>query len=208
MGQPQTVVYAVRHGQTVLNATDSYRGPTDVELDATGWRQANKLKEYFKDQPFSYVFTSDKKRAVDTAEKIMEGREPRPIAHQGLEALDVGILAGKPKTPESVALVAYHFNNPSLPIPGGESFDGFKARVVPLILDAIKLGIENENPVLLVVHSSIIHEIGTIIGGHHEYALVEPGGVAAIFIKDGQIGAEPIYRVKKSESMDRPNIIT
>jgi broad specificity phosphatase PhoE len=208
MGQPQPILYAVRHGQTILNAQDAYRGPTNVPLDATGWRQANKLKEYFSGQDFSYAFSSDKTRATDTVDKILEGRELKPIIHAGLRALDVGDLGGKPKTPESVEVVKYHFEHQDIPMPGGESFSGFKARVNPLILDAINLGLENENPVLLVVHSSIIHEIGTIIGGHHEYTLVEPGGVAAIFIKDGKLDAEPVYRKKEGGSMDRPNIIT
>lgn len=209
LGSDNIIVYLIRHGQTQLNkGGERFRGSVDVDLDATGWRQANTLKKLFSNQDFSYVFTSDKKRAMDTADKIMEGREPHPVPVDGLRALDVGDLSGQVKTDQTREIISYHFNNPEIPIPGGESFDQFKARVNPLLVEAIEIGINSPNPVMLVVHSSIIHEAGTLLGGHHEYCLVDPGGVAAIYLKDGKLDAEAIYLPKTTGSSDRPTAIT
>jgi broad specificity phosphatase PhoE len=204
---PQIILYVIRHGQTTLNKQNSFRGPLNIDLDKTGWRQANKLKEYFSGVEFSHAFSSPKNRSIDTANKILEGRDTKLVVNENLQALNVGDLAGKEKTPETDAIVEFHFQNPDIPMPGGESFNDFKARVNPLLKDAIEIGLQEQNPVLLCVHSSIIHELGYLIGGHHTYCLVEPGGVAAVYIQDGELDAEPVYRAKE-EITDRSTAIT
>lgn len=207
MGQPQIILYAVRHGQTVLNKIHAFRGPMNIDLDKTGWQQANALKQYFQGTEFSHVFSSPKKRSVDTANKILEGRKQEPITNENLQALNVGDLAGKEKTPETDAIIQFHYEHQDIPMPGGESFNDFKGRVIPLLCEAIEIGLREQNPVLLSVHSSIIHELGALIGGHHNYCLVEPGGVAAVYIQDGKLDAEPIFRPKE-DKVDRTSAIT
>jgi broad specificity phosphatase PhoE len=209
MSQAHPLVYIVRHGQTVLNKEDAFRGPLNIDLDKTGWKQANTLKEYLKDECFSYIFCSDKKRAVDTAEKIAEAHPDLPVQqNHGLRAFNVGFLGGKPRNEENQKLIEYYVKNPDVQIPDGESLNDFKARVRPLIKEAIELALESGNPVLLVAHSSIIHEVGDMIGGHHQYTLVEPGGVACIFVQDGELDAAPVYRKREEAKQPRYEIIT
>ena len=47
-------------------------------------------------------------------------------------------------------------------------------------------------PGLLVVHSSIIHEISDMLHGDHEAQLVEPGGVVAIHTSRDGLKSEAI----------------
>ena len=208
MNQAHPLVYLSRHGETALNAQDSFRGPIDAPLNAKGWRQANTLKEYLSSVEFSHAFSSDKIRAVSTANKILEGRDLKNIENHNLRALDVGYLGGQPKNEENLAAIEYYVNNPDITIPDGESLNDFRGRVRPLIADAIQIALDCGIPVLLAVHSSVIHEVGVMLGGHHEYTLVEPGGVACIFIKDGELDAQPIFRPKTPEKQTRGETIT
>jgi hypothetical protein len=47
-----------------------------------------------------------------------------------------------------------------------------------------------------------------MFGGHHEYTLVHPGGVACIFIKDGKLDAAPIFRERPESHQPRHELIT
>lgn len=206
--QPHILVYAARHGTTDLNQADAFRGPIDAPLDKKGFRDANQLAKYFEPIDLSVIFHSDKKRTRATAELIAKTKDMKIYPNKDLAAWNVGDLGGQPKNEENLAVIDHHVENPDLILPGGESLNQFKARIHPLIKDAVDMGLDTGVPVLLVVHSSVIHEIGTMIGGHHEYTLVEPGGVAAIFIKDGKLDAQPIFKARPRQNLGRGETIT
>lgn len=197
-GEKHILVYVARHGTTDLNVANAFRGPVDVPLDKAGWRDANTLAYYFEGIDLCVIVHSDKSRTRETA-KTIASKHPgiKLIENSGLNAFNVGILGGKPKNEENLAIVQRHVQNPDDPIPGGESLNQFRGRVRPLIQEAVNLGLQTGVAPLLVTHSSIIHEVGMIIGGHHEYTLVEPGGVAAIYIQNGKLDAEPIFKPRK-----------
>jgi broad specificity phosphatase PhoE len=209
MNQEHPLVFVARHGQTELNKKESFRGPMDVPLDKTGWQQANTLKTFLSGEDICAIFCSDKIRAIDTANKVAEEHPGIPVhINHGLRAFDVGFLGGQVKSEENMKIIEFHVKNPDIPIPDGESLNNFKARVRPLIVEAIQLAIDVGKPVLIVAHSSIIHEIGDMLGGHHEYTLVEPGGVACIFVKNGEIDAAPIFKERPESHQPRHEIIT
>jgi alpha-ribazole phosphatase len=65
-----TQLCLVRHGQTDWNLEGRYQGQSDVPLNNKGIEQANSLVDKLKGQNFSAVYTSDLKRAQQTAEPI------------------------------------------------------------------------------------------------------------------------------------------
>jgi len=203
------VAYFVRHGTTDLNQQNAFRGPIDAPLDAAGIRDANKVATLFEPIDISYIFHSDKKRTRKTAEIISE-RKPdvEVFSNPNLSAWNVGDLGGELKSEENLKIVEYHVHNPDVAIPGGESFNDFKSRIRPLLQDAIEMGLHSGVPPLLVVHSSVIHELGSMIGGHHEYTLVEPGGVAAAYVDNGELDAEPIFRPRIESGSPRHEVVT
>jgi len=203
------VAYFVRHGTTILNQQDAFRGPIDAPLDAEGIRDAHKVATLLEPIEVSYIFHSDKKRTKKTAE-IISSHKPdvEVFANQNLSAWNVGDLGGKPKSEENIQVVEYHVEHPDVPIPGGESLNSFRERVRPLLQDAIEMGLHARIPPLLVVHSSVIHELGTMIGGNHEYTLVEPGGVAVAYVDKGKLDAEPIFRPRPETGLKRHEIVT
>jgi broad specificity phosphatase PhoE len=87
-------IYLVRHGETVWNAQERILGFTDVGLSEKGWAQVRALGEFFRDRPLRAVYTSDLKRAVDTA-SVLAG--PHGLSVQlepGLRELNQGVIEG------------------------------------------------------------------------------------------------------------------
>jgi len=187
-------VYVVRHGQTVLNKDKRFRGNANPELDATGIKQAHKLAELFSSKQISHIFCSDKVRSVKTAQVIAQAKGCVIHPSEGLRALDVGKFSGEKRTKESEGELQKYLDNPETQIPGGESLQDFRNRIRPCLQAAVDVFTKCGAPPVLVAHSSVVHECGNIIYGDHKKILVEPGGAIAIYVKDGKLGAEPIFR--------------
>lgn len=64
----KTLLYLVRHGETVDNARQFMQGQTQGQLNDVGVRQALQLRDQLAGVPFDAVVASDLKRAVDTAQ--------------------------------------------------------------------------------------------------------------------------------------------
>ena len=80
----ETVLYLVRHGETVDNANQIMQGQTQGELNENGLRQARELGEQWKNREIDVVIASDLRRSVDTAAII--------AAPHGLEVVMTPLL--------------------------------------------------------------------------------------------------------------------
>lgn len=67
-------LYLVRHGQTDWNMLDKKQGRTDVPLNETGIKQAEKLRDEIGNMKFDVCMCSPLRRAYKTAEIIVNGR--------------------------------------------------------------------------------------------------------------------------------------
>ncbi|MCX7911344.1 MAG: histidine phosphatase family protein [Dehalococcoidales bacterium] len=63
-----TTLILVRHGETDWNRDEIFRGRADIELNATGVRQAELLAGYLAGAPVEAVYASPLRRALKTAE--------------------------------------------------------------------------------------------------------------------------------------------
>ena len=203
----EILVYIVRHGSTILNAQDCFRGTEDVSLDAAGARDAHKVAHYLQGTEFSHLIASDRKRAAETAAVIGPVVGLKPITTPALHAWNVGIFSGQPKNAENLLKLMAYIHDPETPIPDGESLNDFKRRIRPALLDAVDLACDcscescgegGHKPVLLVSHSSVIHEVGDMLHGNHLAVIVEPGGVAAIYIEDGELKGDAVFKARPS----------
>ena len=69
----------------------------------------------------------------------------------------------------------------------------------PAVMEAIKLADHFGEPGMIVVHSSIIHEISSMFHGNHEAVLVEPGGAVAIYFDPHQgLKSEAVFKSRTS----------
>ena len=188
------VAFLVRHGTTILNEQHKFRGPKNVPLDAAGYRDANKLATLFEPIDLAYIFTSPKTRAFDTAKIIADRKGMTPIVNDGLLPWNIGDFGGKEKSEENVQAIQRYICDPTVPVPDGEALDYFRGRIHPLVLDGVRIAENAGKPVMIVGHSSVIHEASALIVGDHMACKVKPGGVVAIYIENGILRARPIFK--------------
>lgn len=62
-----TKIILVRHGQSLGNATKTILGHTDLDMSEHGYKQAEATAEYLKNEIIDVIYSSDLKRAVNTA---------------------------------------------------------------------------------------------------------------------------------------------
>ena len=125
-------LYLIRHGQTLWNAKKIYCGARDIGLSARGKRQAAKLRRRLDRVAIHHTYSSDKKRALQTARIIFKKARIKELA--GLREMHFGIFEGLSyaqvlrRHPDTYSK---WLKGPfSITIPGGESLHDFKKRVV------------------------------------------------------------------------------
>ena len=70
-------LYLVRHGETSWNIGRKVQGQTDIPLNETGVRQAEKVREELKDEVFDICYCSPLMRARRTAEIVANNLKER-----------------------------------------------------------------------------------------------------------------------------------
>jgi len=81
----------IRHGETDSNIRGSYLGWTDIELNATGIKQVQSLRDRLKGINVDKIYTSPLKRALKTAEIINENYRLDIVLSDGLKERNFGI---------------------------------------------------------------------------------------------------------------------
>jgi len=71
-------IYIVRHGETEENRQRIVQGQLDTSLNAEGERQSDLLAKALKDVLFDACYSSDLRRAVETAKRVL-------VHHSGVE---------------------------------------------------------------------------------------------------------------------------
>jgi broad specificity phosphatase PhoE len=192
----QVVCYAVRHGRTVANEENKFRGQMNIPLDENGKQDAKDAAEFLKDKTIGQAWTSPLSRSKDTAKVILKGRGIKAIPDEGLLPLDSGKLSGKSKEKHR-SQMDYYEANPDKTIPGGESLDDLHERARRPLLKALRVGLRTKKPSLISAHASILHVLGELLHGDHEVALTEPGGIVEVSFDGKRFHAKPIFKAKE-----------
>jgi broad specificity phosphatase PhoE len=183
VGSP--ALYFFRHGETDLNAGNSFRGFIDVDLDDNGKQQAREAAQHVKDVPFTALYSSDLKRAQQTMRFIQRAnshaRELVPEIVAAGRPWNVGKFSGKPKTAENKKALQMYADSGET-IPGGESLPQFRSRFQKLFEDAVEKALSTGGPVGIFGHASNGHEIGNIIYGDIDRLDTDPGGIVCVYI--------------------------
>lgn len=157
------ILYLIRHGQTDANIEGIYQGNMDVELNDKGKEQAKRLAWRLRNFPFDALFVSHLKRALDTANTILEYHDLTPKIKKDLEEISMGEWQGKTREEVKKTYAAFIKDRESKkdfytrPIPGGESYVAFQKRAVGVFEDILK---ETEGKhVAVVCHGGIIKAV-------------------------------------------------
>ena len=73
---PETTIHTIRHGSTEYNAEKRYAGTIDISLSEKGISECRKAAGKLAGYHFDVVVTSKLKRAVETANIMIDGRVP------------------------------------------------------------------------------------------------------------------------------------
>lgn len=84
-------LYLVRHGQSVANLENRHSGWTQLPLTEQGFADARRVGERLIHIPFDRIYSSDLRRAIQTAQTALPGCEP--IQLPLLRERSVGSLA-------------------------------------------------------------------------------------------------------------------
>jgi broad specificity phosphatase PhoE len=90
-------IYLTRHGETLGNKDKIHEGGRlHGKLSDLGLEQARKLALRLKDENIDYVYSSDLRRAKQTAKEIMKYHQKTPIKFiKDLREMDLGSFTGK-----------------------------------------------------------------------------------------------------------------
>ena len=146
-----------RHGRTPQNEMGIIQGHMDTVLSEEGISQAKRLSERLKKEKISAIYSSDLKRAVQTAEIIAENHPNlKPQAIRDFREVDFGRLDGKHKSEAD-------WKNPP---PDMESRKSSMARAKK-VLDWLYERHRNQT-VVLVGHGGINRAMISVIFGRDE----------------------------------------
>ncbi len=89
-----TTILLARHGETDWNRDGRWQGWADPPLNETGRAQARALAEQLRSTPFDAVYSSDLRRAFETAEILASSHGVDVVADPGLREIDIGSWSG------------------------------------------------------------------------------------------------------------------
>jgi broad specificity phosphatase PhoE len=86
----------VRHGQTACNIENVWHGWDDCELTQTGLAQADAVADRLADEEIDAVYSSDSRRAFQTAQAIASRHGLTPMVDPALRERNAGEYEGIP----------------------------------------------------------------------------------------------------------------
>jgi broad specificity phosphatase PhoE len=89
-----TTILLARHGETDWNRDGRFQGWADPPLNERGREQARELASRLAHDPFDAVYSSDLRRAHETALIVAEPHGVPVVAERGLREVDVGSWSG------------------------------------------------------------------------------------------------------------------
>jgi broad specificity phosphatase PhoE len=126
-------IYLIRHGATAYNAesggVDRIRGWKNVPLSDKGREQVKELCGKLKKSGIGFIVSSDLDRARETAERVTETTGADLVLSKKFRPWDLGEYTGQESIAVHPIMAEYAYRKPFKAIPGGESFESFKARI-------------------------------------------------------------------------------
>lgn len=196
-------LFLIRHGQTDWSINGKIQGSCDIELNATGIKQAEDLSNRILEEKynFSKIYSSSKIRAAKTAEILSKVTNVEYVLIDGIEEINFGEWEGlswkeiEEKYPIEYEewLVNRRYTKP----PKGESYQDMLQRVLHTINQIMN---ENSENVVIVTHSAVIMCIQCYLTNtpFEDMRKFKVDNASVIEI-DGE------FLIKKEDNMDKDN---
>ena len=188
-------ILLIRHGQSEWNKLNLFTGFKNIELSEQGIEEANKAGQNFKnlDIKFNIVFTSELKRAQETAKIILQNldqwdflnNEGKIISNINLNERDYGDLTGlnKKETAEKFGEEQVHKwrRGYSDQPPNGESLEDVVRRVTKYFEEVIKPAIQSDqnDNILIAAHGNSLRALLIVMN------IYEPHNINSVELSTG-----------------------
>lgn len=135
--QEPTRIIAIRHGETAWNVQGRIQGHLDVALNDTGLWQAREAARDLLDAAITCIYSSDLRRAMQTAQAIAQATAARVVAERRLRERSFGEYEGR--TFAEVELEAptharlWRQRDPDYAPAGGENLRALRERIASVV---------------------------------------------------------------------------
>jgi alpha-ribazole phosphatase/probable phosphoglycerate mutase len=181
---PGTTLLLIRHAQSTMSGR--FCGHSDAPLSEAGREQLPHVVRCLERWPVTRVYTSDLKRAYDTAAAIATGRSLPLVMRPGLREINFGAWEGRSweeiEATDPAGASAWLAQYPLLAAPGGQSLSDYRMQV-----ESELAAIRSESDghcAAVVTHGGFIRTALATILGIPEKSMhrieVEHGGVTAL----------------------------
>jgi broad specificity phosphatase PhoE/predicted kinase len=150
-------LYLIRHGETYFNLENRIGG--DSELTETGRSQARDLAEYFSNKEIPLIFTSQKKRTIQTAEPIKTMQKkctiiPIPEFNEINSGICENMSYGEIREKYPFIYSDRKKDKYNYSYPDGEGYAGMKDRIDRGINKVLYLGDSSSN-IMIIGHRAV-----------------------------------------------------
>ncbi len=187
----------VRHGQTDWNIERRVMGTKPVPLNVLGRSQARQMAKGLKNVPIHAIYTSPLRRALQTAQLILKGRDSVPLVEEeGLNEINYGDWVGRLFS--DVPELSTYFNKPTtVTIPNGEALADVQRRAIAAI-DKMRekhteqrvLGISHADVIKLI----LIHYLRMTIDDMQKFR-IDNGSLSVIRFDGGDVSTPRVISV-------------
>jgi len=151
-------IILVRHGETEWNKLGLCQGISDICLSSLGKKQAELLATSLKDDEIQYIYSSNLKRAYETAKTIAKFHDTEVRIDPGFREMDQGIFEGVPflelRETRGDLLRSWRADPENFRIPNGETLTEVQQRAYMSVDTVIKA--HSPSTVLIVTHNFTI----------------------------------------------------
>ena len=189
-----TTLILLRHGETEWNLSGRWQGQAaDTALSPGGREQAHIVARRLQSYPVQAIYSSDLKRAWDTARIVGDQLGLQPVAEPGLRESDIGTWTGltwdeiHARYPDEIAAM---IAGEDVRRGGGERMSELSVRLAAAI-GCIAAGHPGET-VLLVSHgaalrSMVAHALGASLPQMQRIAIGGNTALSVLRVRDGEM---------------------
>lgn len=155
----------VRHGHTSLNIPgrdERLRGWLDVPLDDQGLQEAQQTADRLAGYPVEAIFSSDLRRARQTAELLRRRTHARVVHSNELRPWNLGVFCGQ-RVLDILPFLNLLNQHPDVAAPSGESFYQFYGRYSNRLTELMNLALDSSRCIVAVTHVRNLLATQTII---------------------------------------------
>jgi len=201
----KTVLLLIRHGETIANRENIFRGRMDFPLNDNGIIQAKNLAEELSSFSINAIYSSPLLRALDTAKVIAQTTKNKIEISTALINISLGNWEGVPHTeiirkyPEQYNL--WRTEPEKLKIPGAETLSDVQKRSVDEVNRIVR--IHTNSTIAITSHRAVLKPlIAGLIGIAEPYFWkIHIDNAAYCVVHHTQLRGYTLYQLNHNEHL-------